>query len=241
MRILFFVLTFQTSLLFAQLDLSIHAGGGASLIYNSATVNMNHSFYGSPIRSIPKRSYEVGVSGRKYFERTYLETGINYSFISSLHKENTFIEDPSTGFFEEVHIEKLRRIGYATIPIIFCRNYGAFSIGAGVQPQFVLHVTEDKKMWILYSVDGSNVEPILKNRTIKPFDLGFVGQANLEATERISLNFKLYWGITNINNFQEKGVAYEFYQIESPVVDRRLKNRQFVLTLQYKLFQKKAA
>ena len=95
-------------------------------------------------------------------------------------------------------------------------------------------------MWKLHSINGGAVEPILKTRTIKTFDLGIVGQANLEATERISLNFKLYWGITNINNFQEKGVAYEFYQIESPVIDRRLKNKQFVLTLQYKLFQKKA-
>ncbi|MBK6526732.1 MAG: hypothetical protein IPG07_14995 [Crocinitomicaceae bacterium] len=106
MRILFFILTFQASCLFAQLDLSIHAGGGASLIYNSATVNMNHSFYGSPIRSIPKRSYEVGVTGRKYFERTYLETGISYSYIQSLHKENTFAQDPATSFIEEIHIEK---------------------------------------------------------------------------------------------------------------------------------------
>ncbi|MBK6951658.1 MAG: outer membrane beta-barrel protein [Crocinitomicaceae bacterium] len=240
MRILFFILTFQASCLFAQLDLSIHAGGGASLIYNSATVNMNHSFYGSPIRSIPKRSYEVGVTGRKYFERTYLETGISYSYIQSLHKENTFAQDPATSFIEEIHIEKLRHIGYAAIPVVFCRNYGSFSIGAGIQPQFTLHVREDKKMWILHSINGGDIDPILKNRTIKTFDLGIVGQANLEATERISLNFKLYWGITNINNFQEKGVAYEFYQIESPVIDRRLKNKQFVLTLQYKLFQKKA-
>jgi hypothetical protein len=240
MRILFFILTFQASCLFAQLDLSIHAGGGASLIYNSATVNMNHSFYGSPIRSIPKRSYEVGVTGRKYFERTYLETGISYSYIQSLHKENTFAQDPATSFIEEIHIEKLRQIGYMAIPVVLCRNYGSFSIGAGVQPQFALHVTEDKKMWKLHSINGGAVEPILKTRTIKTFDLGIVGQANLEATERISLNFKLYWGITNINNFQEKGVAYEFYQIESPVIDRRLKNKQFVLTLQYKLFQKKA-
>ena len=76
MRIPFLVLTFQTTVLFAQWDLSIHAGAGASLIYNTATVNMNHAYYGSPIRTFPKRSYELGISGRKYFERTYLETGI---------------------------------------------------------------------------------------------------------------------------------------------------------------------
>lgn len=241
MRILFFVLIFQTSLLFAQWDLSIHAGGGASLIYNTATVNMNHLYYGSPIRSIPKRSYELGITGRKYFERTYLETGVSYSYIQSLHKENTFAQDPLTSFIEEIHIEKLRRIGYIAMPMVFCRNYGSFSIGGGLQPQFAIHVVENKKMWKAHSIDAGEVEPILTHRTIKTFDLGFVGQANLEATERFSLNFKMYWGIANINNFQEKGVAYEFYQEESPVVDRRLKNRQFVITLQYKLFQKKAA
>lgn len=240
MRILFFVLTFTTSLLFAQVDISIHAGGGASLIHNSATVNMNHLEFGSPIRSIPKRSYELGITGRKYFDRTYLETGLCYSYISSLHKEHAYVQASNSFFIEEeIHIEKLRHIGYLAIPVVVCRNYGAFSIGAGIQPQFTLHVKEDKKMWIPHSINAGDVDPILKNRTIKTFDLGFVGQANLEATERISLNFKLYWGITNVNNFQEKGVAYEFYQIESPVVDRRLKNRQFVITLQYKLFQKK--
>jgi hypothetical protein len=240
MRILFFILTFQASCLFAQLDLSIHAGGGASLIYNSATVNMNHSFYGSPIRSIPKRSYEVGVSGRKYFERTYLETGINYSYISSLHKENTTAHFPPQVFFTEIYIENFREIGYLSIPIVLCRNYGNFSVGAGLQPQFVAHISETKKMWYLDVVSPVPVEPILTERTIKTFDLGIVGQANFEATDRISLNAKLYWGITNINNFQEKGVLYEFFQYEDPVVDRRLKNRQFVITLQYKLFQKKA-
>ena len=126
------------------------------------------------------------------------------------------------------------------IPVVLCRNYDSFSIGAGIQPQFALHLREEKKMWKGHIMNGGLVDPILKTRTIKTFDLGFVGQANLEATQRFSLNFKLYWGIANINNFQEKGVAYEFYQIESPVVDRRLKNRQFVITLQYKLFQKKA-
>lgn len=240
MRIIFLVLTFQTSLLFAQWDLSIHAGGGASLIYNTATVNMNHLYYGSPIRSIPKRSYELGISGRKYFERTYLETGISYSYIQSLHKENTIPDIPPFTFYKHIYIEKLRHIGYLVVPVLICRNYKSFSIGAGVQPQFAVHVKEDKTMWAQQGMQSIPFEPELTRRTIRTFDLGFVGQANLEATDRISLNFKLYWGIANINNFQEKGVMYEFYQVESPVVDRRLKNRQFVITLQYKLFQKKA-
>lgn len=239
MRILLFILTFQTSLLFAQWDLSIHAGGGASLIYNTATVNMNHLYYGSPIRSIPKRSYELGISGRKYFERTYLETGVSYSYISSLHKENTVANFPPQVFFTPIYIENLREVGYLSIPIVLCRNYGNFSVGAGIQPQFTVHVSETKKMWYMEGSSPVNVDPILTERTIRKFDMGFIGQANFEATPRISLNAKIYWGITNMNNYQEKGVLYEFFQVENPVVDRRLKNRQFVITLQYKLFQKK--
>lgn len=239
MRIVFLVLTFHTTILFAQLDLSIHAGGGASLIYNTATVNMNHLYYGSPIRSIPKRSYELGITGRKQFNTSFLETGVVYSYIQSLHKENSFVENPSTGSVDQIYIEKLRKIGYASVPILFCKKYKSFSIGAGIQYQFALHVKEDKTMWYQNGASPAPVEPTLNRRTIRTFDLGYVGQVNLEATERLSLNFKLYWGITNINNNQEKGVAYEFYQEESPVIDRRLKNRQFVITLQYKLFQQK--
>lgn len=239
MRFAFFLFLFPSYSIFSQIDVSIHAGGGSSLIYNSATVNMNHLNYGSPIRSIPKRSFEAGITGRKYFERTYLETGLAYSYIQSLHKENTSAPNNSS-IPGEIHIEKLRTIGYLALPIVLCRNYGSFSIGAGIQPQFTLHVNEDKKMWQGFS-EGNYIDPPLSDRTIKTFDLGFVGQANLEATKRLSLNFKLYWGILNINNYNEKGVLYEFYKQESPVVDRRLKNRQFVITLQYKLFQKSAS
>jgi hypothetical protein len=170
-----------------------------------------------------------------------LETGISYSYISSLHKENTVAHLPPQVFFTEIYIENFREVGYLSIPIVLCRNYRNFSIGAGLQPQVVAHIRETKKMWYMEGSSPVNVEPILTERTIKNFDLGFVGQANFEANDRISLNAKLYWGITNINNYQEKGVLYEFLQVENPVVDRRLKNRQFVITLQYKLFQKKVA
>lgn len=239
MRVVFLMILFPCVAGYSQIDFSLNAGGGASLIYNSATVNMNHLYYGSPVRSIPKRSFETGISMRKYFENTFIEMGLSYSYVQSVHEENTFAQTTVTGQgMNQIYIEKFRTIGYLTIPIILSRNYESFSIGAGLQPQFTLHVTEDKKMWYGPSAGINLVDPVLDNRTIRTFDLGFVGQANLKATERLSLNFKLYWGITNINNFQEKGVMNEFFQIESPVIDRRLKNRQFIISLRYKLFSK---
>jgi len=238
MRLAFLFILFPYSI-FCQIDISIHAGGGTSFIYNSATVNMNHLYEGSPVRSIPQQSFDAGITGRKYFERTYLETGLTYSYIQSLNKENTFSQLADPQFSGEIYIENTRKIGYLAVPIVLCRNYGSFSIGAGLQPQFTMHIKEDKTMWELHGITPEYVDPILSRRTIQKFDLGFVGQANLETSKRLSLNFKLYWGITNINNYQEKGVMYEFYQQESPVVDRRLKSRQFVITLQYKLFSKK--
>ena len=49
----------------------------------------------------------------------------------------------------------------------------------------------------------------------------------------------MYWGIWNINNMGEKGASYEYLGYEDPVVDRKLRNRQIMITAQYTIFGRK--
>ena len=219
-----------------RFNISFKAATGISIIHNSATVNMNHLYGGSPVRSIPKMSYEIGTAFHYSFEKTNLEIGVNYSNIQSLHKENTMGYSAELEYSNSIRIENVRNVGYINFPIMLNREYKSFSIGGGLQSQFAVNVKEEKKMWTGPKSFDKTVDPILNRRTIKTFDIGFVGQASFFATEKIALNCKFYWGLANINNFQEKGVNYEFYQVEKPVIDRRLKSRQLLIGIQYHLF-----
>lgn len=223
---------------FGQFDVGFHLGGGAGYIANSATVNLNHLDYGSPFRSYPRRSFEGGTTMLYSFEQTSISFGVNYFQINAYQIENTegFSDNGFSG--ELIFVEKERKIGYLALPILFHRDYNKLSFGGGLQSQFVLHVKEMKKTWTGYGNEPSNAEAVEDNRTINAFDIGLVGQVNAKATNRLSLNFKVYWGLYNLNNYEEKGAYYEFYGVENPVVDRKLKNRQFIITAQYNLFGK---
>ncbi|MBD3637426.1 MAG: outer membrane beta-barrel protein [Crocinitomicaceae bacterium] len=238
-RILFSISIFTSCLSFSQFDVSIHTGGGVSYISNSATVNMNHLTYGAPVRAFPKASLEGGITASYAFKRHSFDLGVLYSQIRSLNTEDTFYDLDYGMGLTHLYVEKMRTIGYLAIPLQVNRDYNLVSFGAGVQPQFALHVNEEKKMWTDFSDSPETVAFLPDDRTIRTFDLGWIGNFCYHGTKHLSLSLKVYWGLWNINNFGEKGAVYEFFQIENPVVDRKLKNRQFTMSVKYHIFGKK--
>ncbi len=217
--------------LFAQHQMSVSLNSG---IGKSALITDSESEAGMNTNISDKYSMSYNAQLNYSFQKNHwiAEMGLAYNLIKGSTRETFNVYDWSNQYqYHTYATHETRRAHYLTIPLMIHYKFNKLSIGGGL---FAALLLTDYSFIQFYRDEMSNGFQQGGDR-LSNFDIGANAKVHFSLNEKFGLQALINYGFSDVSNGNQDGAIYQTFQLNE-ASNRKLKNRQFLVGISYRIF-----